>query len=183
MTFRAALLALALTACAPSIQVTQDYDPGAKLGALRTWAWQPGIVQPSGDPRLDSGLLNARVKSALEAGLAAKGFSAAKSAEVADFTVAYHLAVDERLDARTIYSGYSPYSGWGGTARTYVDQYEVGILLVDFIDPRTDTVIWRGTAQTRVNERRDPEERQALVRAAVDKLLSQFPPSSKPTAD
>ena len=57
-----------------------------------------------------------------------------------------------------------------------MDQYEVGILLVDFIDPKSDTVVWRGGAQSRVNERRDPEERQALVRAAVDQLLAQFPP-------
>jgi hypothetical protein len=37
-------------------------------------------------------------------------------------------------------------------------------------------VIWRGTAQSRVNESRDPQERQALIQAAVDKLLAQFPP-------
>jgi hypothetical protein len=57
-----------------------------------------------------------------------------------------------------------------------VNQYEVGTLLVDFIDPATKRVIWRGTAQSRVNESRDPEERQALLRAAVERLLAQFPP-------
>jgi hypothetical protein len=173
-------LCAALAACAPSINVTQDYDPGAKLTGLRTWAWQPGVAQPTGDPRLDGGLVNARVKSALEAGLAAKGFTPAASDDAADFTVAFHLAIDRKLDARTIYSGYGPYRGWaGGGAQTIVDQYDVGMLIVDFIHPTSDAVIWRGTAQSRVNQSRDPEERQALVQTAVEKLLAQFPPQPK----
>ena len=178
-TLARALALLLLCACAPAIKVTQDWDPSAKLDALRTWAWQPGFPRATGDPRLDSELLNARIKSALESGLAAKGFTAAPSPERADFSVAYHLALAEKLDARTVYRGYGPYGGWYGGATTYVDQYEVGVLLVDFIDPKAKTVIWRGAAQSRVNESRDPEERQALIQAAVDKLLAQFPPQPK----
>ena len=170
------LLLLALAACAPAIKVTQDWDPGAKLDGLRTWAWQAESPQPTGDPRLDSDLLNARIRSALESGLAARGFTPAASPEKADFSVAYHVALTQKLDARTIYSGYGPYRGWGGGATTVVDQYEVGTLLVDFISPATKSVIWRGTAQSRVQESADPEERQARVRAAVEKLLAQFPP-------
>jgi hypothetical protein len=176
----AALLLLALVGCAPPIHVTQDYDPGAKLGGLLTWAWQPGYPQPTGDPRLDSDLLNARIKAALENGLAAKGLIQAASPDRADFGVAYHVALTQKLDARTIYTGYGPYrGGYGAPTTTVVDQYEVGTLLVDFISPATKSVIWRGTAQSRVNESRDPEERQALVQAAVDKLLAQFPPAPK----
>ena len=171
-------LCAALASCAPSIKVTQDYDPAAQLTGLRTWAWQAGVAQPTTrDPRLD-GPVVARVKSALEAGLAANGFTPAASPEAADFTVAYYLAIDQKLDVRSMYAGYGGYWG-GGRARTVVDQYEVGMLIVDFINPKTDTAIWRGTAQSRINESRDPAERQALVQTAVDKLLAQFPPQPK----
>jgi hypothetical protein len=179
MSFRfAGLLLVCLAACAPAIKVGQDYDPAAKLDGLHTWAWQPGFPRPTGDPRLDSGLLNERIQSALESGLATKGFSPA-AVDEADFLVAYHVAIESKLDARTMYTGYGPYRGWGGGATTIVDQYEQGTLLVDFIDPKTHNVIWRGTAQSRVQESRDPEERQARVQAAVDKLLAQFPPQPK----
>ena len=127
-------------------------------------------------PRLD-GPVVARVRSALEAGLAARGFTPTASPEAADFTVAYYLAIDQKLDVRSTHAGYGPY--WAGGARTVVDQYEVGMLIVDFINPKTDTAVWRGTAQSRINESRDPDERQALVQAAVDKLLAQFPPQPK----
>jgi hypothetical protein len=174
------LIALAvLSGCAPAIRVTQDWDPGAKLDGLRTWAWQEGFPRPTGDPRLDSDLLNARIKAAIESGLAEKGFTPA-AGEKADFSVAYHVALTQKLDAHTTYSGYGPYRGGGGAPggapTTVVNQYEMGTLLVDFIDPSTKRVIWRGTAQSRVNESRDPEERQALLRAAVERLLTQFPP-------
>jgi hypothetical protein len=168
-----------LTGCAPSIRVSQDWDPAAKLDGLHSWAWQPGYPKPTGDPRLDSDLLNERIRSALEAGLAAKGFTRAASPEAADFTVAYHVAIHEKLDARTMSTGYGPYRGWMGSTRTVVDQYELGTLLVDFISPATKQVVWRGTAQSRIHERRDPQERQALIDRAVAELLAQFPPQPK----
>jgi hypothetical protein len=174
----AALLLACLAGCAPSIKVAQDYDPSAPLASLRTWAWQPGVPQATGAPRLDNGLLNARVKAALERGLADKGYAVSADPDAADFTVAYHLAIDKKLDARTIYSGYGPYRGWAGSAHTVVEQYDVGMLIVDFIHPGSDAVVWRGTAQSRVNQSRDPAEREALVQAAVDKLLAQFPPQA-----
>jgi hypothetical protein len=171
-----ALVLIALAACAPAIKVSQDYDPAARLQGLNTWAWQPGYPKPTGDPRLDSDLLNERIRTAIESGLAAKDYTRVDSPEKADFTVAWHVAIAEKLDARTMYTGYGPYRGWGGGATTVVDQYEVGMLLVDFISPRTKQVIWRGTAQSRVQESRDPQERQARIDAAVEKLLAQFPP-------
>lgn len=176
MTALRALLLCGLVACAPAVKVTQDWDPAAKLDGLHTWAWQPGFPKATGNPRLDSELLNARIKTAIESALSVKGFVRATSPDRADFAVAYHVALESKLDARTIYSGYGPYRGWGGDATTVVDQYEVGVLLVDFIDPKTKRVIWRGSAQSRVNESSDPQERQERIQTAVDKLLAQFPP-------
>lgn len=171
-----ALALVVLAACAPSVHVSQDWDPDARLDGLHNWAWQPGYPKQTGDPRLDSDLLNERIKAALESGLAAKGFNRAESPERADFTVAYHVAIAEKLDARTMSTGYGPYRGWSGGTTTVVDQYEVGTLLVDFISPETKQVIWRGTAQSRIQESSDPQERKARIDRAVGELLAQFPP-------
>ncbi|MFI5314543.1 MAG: DUF4136 domain-containing protein [Myxococcota bacterium] len=170
-------LALALAACS-SITVKQDWDPSAHFDGLKTWVWQSSTPITTGNARLDDPLLHARIQTALASALAAKGYNKATSGKP-DFYLAYHIAIQQKLDAQTIYTGYGPYRGWYGVggAQTVVDTYDVGTLLVDFINPETNDVIWRGTAQSRIQELKTPEERQARIQDAVDRLLEQFPPS------
>ena len=181
MTTRARLVCLAgwlvvLGGCT-TVSVSADWDPGANFASLKTWAWQKDSVMQTGDPRLDDPLVHARIQNAIQHALAEMGHPQ-DSSGTPDFTVSYHIAIQQKLDAHTIYRGYHPYRGWygAGGAETIVDDYELGTLLVDFIDPRTSAVIWRGKAQSRLQEAKTPEGRQARVQAAVDQLLAQFPP-------
>jgi uncharacterized protein DUF4136 len=175
----ALVLALALAGCS-SIEVKQDWDPTARFDSLHNWTWQSETPATTGNPRLDDPLLHGRIQQAIEGSLAKKGYTRAMSGKP-DFYVAYHVALDQKLDARTIYTGYGPYRGWYGVggAQTVVDQYDVGTLLVDFIDPNSNSVVWRGSAQSRIQELKTPEERQARIQDAVDRLLQQFPPTQK----
>ena len=172
----ALLSALALAACS-SVTVNQDWDPNAHFGGLKTWDWQSASPALTGNPKLDDPLVQGRIQTALVNALSAKGFTKVKSGKP-DFYVAYHIALQQKLDARTIYTGYGPYRGWYGVggAQTIVESYDLGTLLVDFIDSGTNNVIWRGTAQSRIQELKTPEERQARIQDAVDRLLEQFPP-------
>lgn len=173
------LAALALAACS-SVQVNQDWDPGASFAGLKTWAWQSSTPEVTGNERLDDPLLHGRIQSAIEKSLAEKGFSKVASG-VPDVWVAYHIALQQKLDARTIYTGYGPYRGWygvGGT-QTVVDQYDLGTLLIDFIRPETNNVIWRGSGQSRIQELKTPEQREERVQDAVDRILKQYPPETK----
>ena len=170
------MLALALTACS-SVSVKQDWDPNAHFAGLKTWAWQSSTPSVTGNARLDDPLLHGRIQSALTNALTAKGYTKAVSGKP-DFYVAYHIAIQQKLDAQTIYTGYGPYRGWYGVggAQTVVDTYDVGTLLIDFISPETDNVIWRGSAQSRIQELKTPEQRQERIQDAVDRVLAQFPP-------
>lgn len=171
-------LLFALTACS-SVEVKQDWDPGANFAALHSWGWQSSTPALTGNARLDDPLVHSRIQNALAETLRAKGY--AQTASKPDFLVTYHIAIEQKLDAQTIYTGYGPYRGWygvGGT-QTVVDQYDQGTLLVDFIDPGSNNVIWRGTAQSRLQELKTPEEREARVKDAVERLLNQFPPPEK----
>jgi len=175
------LLALAVALCAcSSIEVKQDWDPHANFSTLHSWAWQKQTPAVTGNPRLDDPLVHGRIQSSIENTLAEKGYPKAMSGRP-DFLVAYHIAIQQKLDAQTIYTGYGPYRGWYGMggAQTVVDQYDVGTLLVDVIDPGTNDVIWRGTAQSRLQELKTPEERQARIQDAVNRVLEQFPPPKK----
>jgi len=168
-------LALALSACS-SVQVKTDWDPEADFAGLHTWAWQKETPSPTGNPRLDDPLVHKRIQAAILAALARRGYTKVDQGRP-DFEVAYHVAIEQRLDAQTIYTGYGPYRGGGmAGAHTVVDSYDLGTLMIDFISPVTNSVIWRGTAQSRLQDLKTPAEREQRVQEVVDEVLDKFPP-------
>lgn len=177
---RIAVLALLLAACS-SVQVSTDFDPGTDFSALESYAWLARKAKPSGDPRLDNSLLNERIRNAVDAQLAARGYKQAARAE-ADFLVAYHTAIERKMDVDTIYRGYGygPGAwGWGAGHETVVYQYDQGTLLLDILDPKRHRLLWRGSASAVVSEDSTPEKRTKLINDAVSKLLDRFPPPKK----
>ena len=173
-------LALLLAAGCSSFAVEHDYDPQADFARYRSWYWLP--PSPSGDPRADNALVDARVRAAVENALAARGFTQTSTGE-GDLGIGYHIAIEGKLDVRTIdhYYGYGP--GWGyygGPGRvgseTYVDQYDEGTLILDLVDSRSRKLVWRGSASARLREGLTPQEREERTQEAVDAILNQYPP-------
>jgi hypothetical protein len=172
-----ALLALLwLGSGCSTIAVDADWNPKARFEGLSTWAWLPRRTETPAPETVDATLLNQRIESAIEDELVARGHPPAGEA-APDFLVAYHIAIENKLEARTLYSGYGT-NVWVGPmwAETIVDEYQLGTLLIDIIDPVRLEVIWRGRAQGRVEPLRSPEQREARVREAVTKMLERFPP-------
>jgi hypothetical protein len=168
-----ALIALAiLCASCTTIEVSTDYDPAAEFSGLRTWAFaDPG--QPTGDPRLDSSLVRSRILQALESELAVKGYGRAVGVEP-DFLVDTHVALSRELEIHTFHQGYHP-STWG-TSETLVREVERGSLVLDFLDPKSRQLLWRGIAQARVHRQDSPAQRSQRIREAVRLMLQDFPP-------
>ena len=174
---RIAVAALLLAACS-SVQVSTDYDPATDFAVLRAYAWLPRKAGASGDPRLDSSLLNERIRNAVEVQLAERGHRKVASGQ-ADFLVAYHTAVERKIDVDTIYRGYGYGThswGWGAGHETVVYDYDQGTLVLDVLDPKAHRLLWRGSAKAVVSEESTPEKRTKLINEAVAKLLEQFPP-------
>jgi len=166
---------LVLTGCA-GVQVTTDYDPSVDFTLLQDYAWMEGEREQPSDPRVDNTLLDTRIRNAIDAEMAAKGFDVT-SADRADFLVGYHAAIQNKIDAYTMsnFGGYRP--GWGtGYSDVHVYEYEEGSLVIDFVDPETGNLLWRGAAQAEVNRSLTPEKREMRIRAAVEKILARFPP-------
>jgi hypothetical protein len=166
----APLLALALLACAtPAVE--SDWDPATDFSTLKTWAWFPKTRPPQLDPRLDSQLLDARIQQAVEAELATKGYVKSTLPYKADFLVGHTVAIQQKVTATAIddFYGY-------GRSRVYLDEYEVGTLVLDVLDPKKSQLIWRGTFQARLTPATNPSEREERVRTAVHALLERFPP-------
>ena len=173
-------VALALSGCSP-IKVSVDYNPSATFGALHSYAWRTGAQPETGDPLLDSTLLDARVRAAVDRVLASKGYQTAAAGTTPNFLVGYHVAVRQKTAVQTtgqpmnMWYGYGA-GGWGGWPETYVHEYEEGVLLIDVIDPTTMKLLWRGTGTGVVHPDASPEKREQRINQAVDQSLAEFPP-------
>jgi Domain of unknown function (DUF4136) len=176
---KAAVLCLVsgLSSCA-SIWVTHDYDSAVDFSALKTWSWHAGKPD-SGEDEVTS-LLSARIRSALEQELVARGCPKVESG--GDFQVSFHTVIAQKVESTSTSSAYG--YGWrhghvAAYAAPEVYSYEEGTLIVDFIDPKSNHMIWRGTAGAVVDRQASPETREQRVKDAVQKLIALYPPKSK----
>ena len=178
--FRFTLLAsLGALACA-TVSVSTDYDPTTKFSSYQSYAWLPDNPTPTGHPRLDSPLVQERIKKAIDLALESKGFARTESP---DFLVRYDLSAERRLDVTTYDSGF--YRGYGyrmSLPVTEVREYDEGSLIVDILDYHEKKVVWRGVGQGRLRSESasaDPAEQQARIDKAVAAVLKDFPPKPK----
>jgi hypothetical protein len=167
------LLLVAAAGCSTVYDVQFDYNTKTDFANLKTYNWMP--LPEKAD--IDSFNV-ARVKKAVNTDLQAKGLSLA--ADNPDFLIAEHLGKETKVSVMDWGYDYGPYAGyWGGYwgpggVSTY--QYEEGSLILDFVDPQTKQLIWRGSAKAQVGDVGTPEKREALINEAVKKILKNFPP-------
>lgn len=173
-----AALALVLAACAGAA-VRTDHDPAAGFGDLRSFAWLERGVREVEDPLLDSQLLGRKVREAVTVALGERGYAEVTAAD-ADFLVTYHTTVRERVrDSGPSFSLTFGSVYRRGPRTIVVDDrfgshsYREGTLIIDVIDARTDTLIWRGWSSGAVHERRFTE---TAVAESVRAILARFPP-------
>lgn len=170
------LLCVALAASCSNVRVSTDFDPNFAFSSLRTYAWMPAPHEPGS--RTHNALADSRVRAAVDANLAAKGFGLAPL-DQADFLVTHHIGIETGIDVQTIHTthryGRSAWHGVG-TSRTVVNEYERGTLLIDVLLPGGRSLVWRGSGSARLRNASNPEERERRIRDAVDQILASFPP-------
>ncbi|MCL1141551.1 DUF4136 domain-containing protein [Shewanella gaetbuli] len=178
-----AVAVLALSACS-TLKTNSDFDPEVSFDQYKTFAW----VEPKANDEgyhLD-GLLDQRVRDAVSSEMAAKGLTKA-SIEEADLLVNYLTKVDKKINVDTFNSnfGYNPYYGprwgWGGSMQTQttVREYEVGTLIIDLVDNKTDKLVWRGTVADTIRDRNTPQERVEVINNAINQVMVNFPPQAE----
>ena len=175
MRFLLFAILLALTGCATRFDVDYDYDTGANFAALKTYDWQP----PTGNAVKDE-LLVKRVRSTVDAGLEKKGRTQSSSSP--DFLIAMQLS------GRTTYGGSTavgmsvgiPVGRAGhvsvGGARSKPIELTQGTLVLDFLDAKSKSLVWRATASGAVEPAYSPEEQQKRIDDVVGQMLERFPP-------
>jgi len=169
------LLAVAV-GCSTVYDVQFDYNTKTDFANLKTYNWLP-VPEKADIDSLDA----MRVQKAVNTEMQAKGLRLTSG--IPDFLIAEHLGKKDKVSVRDWGYNYGPYAGyWGGyrgpMGGVSTFQYEEGSLILDFVDPQTKQLIWRGSAKAEVDDVRTPEKREALINEAVKKILKNFPPPS-----
>jgi hypothetical protein len=183
---------LLLSACAPTVKVRTDSDPGVDLSQYRTFGFFSQLGIESEDY---SSLLGQHFRQAVADQMNARGFTQANSPQV---QVNVSIGSEEKLQVNTysdpyLYGGYRGYGGWGyhggpwggygyGGTQTTVRQYTEANVYIDLVDATEHKMVWQGVATFTLTSKMQKDIRQTIYNT-VDKIFEQFPiPAPGPAA-
>jgi hypothetical protein len=153
---------LVVSAAAQTVQ--SDFDRTFRFSNMKTFSF--AVQKRAGtDPLANDTLNDGRIRTGLESQLRLNGFR--METETPDFVIAYYVTSKNRLNVQD-YS-YGPPRLWG-SRDIRVNQYAEGTLMVDFVDVKTNQVVWRGRA-TGAIELKDIEKK---INKSTEKLVKQF---------
>ena len=120
------------------------------------------------------------VKMAVSRNLLKRGFE--PTDHEPDFLITFVLMGEQAQDVDVVFAdGMYGWGGWYGWpsyyypswTETIVSNYINGALMLDFVDAKTDQLIWRAYCTGEIN---DWSNRDKVVDKAVDKALKRYPP-------
>jgi Domain of unknown function (DUF4136) len=169
----ACAMGLALFAC--GVMVAQDiktnYMPGTDFSKYHTYKWVTINNTEQVDP-----ITVQQIKDAIDTQLTSKGMTKTDS-DTADMYVGIQTSIQQQQQ----WNAYGMGGGWrfgGGMANATSSTLQIGTLGVDFYDPATKQLIWRGEATKTLNPSKNAQTNLNRVNQAVAKLLKSFPPKA-----
>jgi hypothetical protein len=168
------LLVVSVVGCT-SPKVGYDYDRSANFSRYHTYAWVSGGQKATGDRRLDSSLVDARIRSAIDKELRAKGYQASSNGG-SDFLVVYHAGVKDLMKGASTQNYIGDRAHGTFTTISDIQPYHEGTLTIDIVDAESHQLIWQASAKADVDQSLGPAERDARVTNIVHAMLSHFPP-------
>lgn len=149
-------------------QVKTDYDRNADFAQYKTYSWEK-VQTPNP-------LLVDRIKAAVNAALAAKGWTAVESG--GDISIVAIAMTRDQQTLNTFYDGFGGgwrWRGFGGfgESTTTVDTYKVGTLVVDLFDAKTKNLVWRGVCSDTLSDKSDKNIKN--LNKGVQKMFQHFP--------
>jgi hypothetical protein len=175
----AALVVAVGFAAAPAAaqQVYIDYNPTAKFGSYKTFAWHdtPQVSIYNQNPLNHSRIKHGFAYYLIKAGMV-------EDTESPDVFVTYYGEVDSEFEVNTLAAaGYNiptdwewdPY--WGnaaGTQTTTSTVQKAGTLVIDIWDIRTKEIIWRGTMTAVLND--NPQKTAKKIEKGIKKMVEKW---------
>lgn len=164
------LLAGALTLACSTMTVQTDYDHTINWSQFHTFQ----IAEGTKDPVT---FTQKRIEDGITTQLTSKGWQAVTSNP--DIVVYTHVVLSHEKQWNATSTGGFGYRGWGGMgggmATATQTTIPIGTLIVDMVNPKTNEMVWRGTAQDQVS---GTGADKGQVDQAMQKLFANFPPQS-----
>lgn len=176
------LLALLLAAPAAAADIYVDYDRSADVSKYKTFKWGS---TPKTSLSGQSPLMHTRIKNGIEYYLVQSG--KIEVDEDPDLYVTYHTSTTDEPQFSVAGAGYgfstgwtwdpywggmSGFSGGGGTTTATVSTYQRGTLVIDIWDARSNTIVWRGTAEAAIPE--NPKKGAKQIEKILKKMVDRF---------
>jgi hypothetical protein len=171
----AAVTSAALAGCAP-IRVDSFVERGTDFGRIRSYGWANADTLSTGDARLDNNpFFQRRVQADVEAQLSTRGMHKASDGTRPDVVLHYHASATDQISVSGLDQD-SPRCE-SGVADCAPIVYEKGSLVLDFVDPATNKLLWRGWATTPLDNVIDNQRAlEATIDDAVRRIMARLPP-------
>lgn len=182
----AALFALTLAGCSPSVKVRSDTDPTVNLSQYQTYGFfsQMGIEGEG-----YSNLLGQHFRDAITEQMKARGYTQSSTPQL---QVNVSASAQDKVRVNTyndpyLYGGYYGYGygGWGspwaygGGTRTTVSQYTEADVYIDLVDASEHKLVWQGVATFTVSDKMQQNLRETVF-TTVSKVFEEYPVPAPP---
>lgn len=153
-----------LPGCAP-LRVNAYAVPTTDMRSFRTYAWDTAELESTGDPRLDHNrFFKDRVQQAVDMQMRFRGYVKVAGG-TPDMTLHIHARVQQQIDSAQLDSASGSCSR--DECRPYI--YDEGTLLIDIVNARTNSLIWRGWAERSLDGIVDDQD---LMNQTIDRAVS-----------
>jgi hypothetical protein len=175
-------LLLPLVGC-QAFNARSDWDHGITFSSFRNYFWLEPPEREQASPFADNTLLRQRVRAVVEDELTRRGLRRSQSRADADFLVTYTVLVEERLEVDGLdasiggsyHHGHHSFGSFRSTPS--VDSFQEATLIIDFLDPKSEALVWRGWGMGMLGTR-DRERDYATLARGVEAILAKYPPNN-----
>lgn len=149
--------------------IKTNYMPGTDFSKYKTYKWISISNTEQADP-----IVTQQITDAIDSQLTSKGFTK-DDTQNADLYVGIQTSITQQHQ----WNAYGMGGGWrfgGGMASAQSSTIQIGTLGVDFYDPASKQLVWRGQATKTLNPSKNAQTNMNRLNQAVAKLLKSFPP-------
>jgi hypothetical protein len=167
------LLSLSVLAC--SVKPATDYVIDHDFSQYKNFAFV--AIPKDAVVSIDS----SRIEDALITSLSQKGIRQTTQ-EQADFLVDYHIDSVTELESYGGSIGVGIFRGGGGIGMSSPTRYRernYGKLVIEFLNPTSQSIVWRSISQSPLSETMGAVKRAEFITAQIELMLSNFPPKDK----
>lgn len=100
-----------------------------------------------------------------------------------DFCILYEYSIARKIYSNPVTTGmgfgyghYGRYGTIGIRTGAEINEYDEGLLVIDFLKPDSDIILWRGKSTRVVEIHSTPKKVIQDIDETIEKMLVQFPP-------